>query len=61
MYGQPSYPSQSGIRVDGNGGGGGGGANGDARGFVEGDKRSLISKKGFRGFFGGAKNGRMAS
>lgn len=29
-------------------------------GFVEGDRRSLISRKGFKGFFGAAKGGRMA-
>lgn len=46
MYGQPPYPGPDrGPR---------------SNGFVEQDKKSLISKKGIKGFFGGAKSGRMA-
>ena len=49
MYRQPPYSDQQGQAQGGRG-----------NGFVESDKRSLISEKGLRGFFGGAKNGRMA-
>jgi hypothetical protein len=37
-----------------------GNGNGNGSGFVETEKRGLMSKKGFKGLFGGAKAGRMA-
>lgn len=37
-----------------------GNGNGHGQGFVETEKRGLMSKKGFKGLFGGAKAGRMA-
>jgi hypothetical protein len=58
MYGQPTYSAHT---QGGPGGGqpgrnGNGNGSGNGNGFVESEKR----KKGLRGFFGSAKNGRMA-